>query len=112
MPLAEIFLTTGFDILDLNDTEISLFAPSVELSQEDLGNKELVAVLGTHVVNRTIFAALLEDGSKLETLSEGLFLQISQIKEGNKEVRMLAHNTWNYCYVQVYTVHLGLHASV
>ena len=81
----------GFDILDQNDTEISLFAPSIELDRNYLGNEELTAVLSTHIVNRTIFAAFLEDGSRLKTLSEGLFLHISQIKEDIKEVGVLVH---------------------
>ena len=93
--LGEVLLETGFDVVASNDAKISLFAPYTEpghnYAEEDL--------LGTHIVNKTILAAFLENGDKLETLSEGLFLHISQIKQDDEEVKVLSCDTLNSCYV-------------
>ena len=83
----------------MNDAKISLFAPTIELGRNYAGNKEEEAVLGTHIVNKTILAAFLENGDKLEILSEGLFLHISKIKQDNKEVKVLSCDILNSCYV-------------
>ena len=92
--LGEVLLEAGFDVVASNDAKISLFAPS-----NYTGDKEEEDVLGTHIVNKTILAAFLENGDKLETLSEGLFLHISQIKQDNEEVKVLSCDTLNSCYV-------------
>lgn len=83
-------MAVKFAVLTSNDTEITLFAPSVELDLGNIGGHDLSAVLGTHIVNKTILASSLENGKKLETLSDGLFLHISEVHmKGVDEVREL-----------------------
>ena len=73
-------------LLTSADSKITLFAPSEEISRSSFGSELPDKVLGTHIVDEIIPAAFLDDGQRLETLSNGLFLHISEVNSKGSEV--------------------------
>lgn len=73
-------------ILTSENSKVTVFAPSGDLSRVSFGDQLPETVLGTHIVNATIPAALLHDGQRIVTLSDGLFLHISEVNSKKSEV--------------------------
>ena len=74
-------------ILTTAEPMVTVFAPSEELSRDLFDSEQPEEVLGTHIVDDVIPAAFLSNGQRLETLSNGLFLHISEVNsKGNHEV--------------------------
>ena len=73
-------------LLTSAEAKVTVFAPSDDISRSSFGNEIPEKVLGTHIVDEIIPAAFLNNGQRLETLSDGLFLHISEVNSKRSEV--------------------------
>ena len=73
-------------VLTSEESKVTVFAASEDISRSLFGGELPDRVLGTHIVDAIIPAAFLSDGQRLETLSDGLFLHISEVDSKGSEV--------------------------
>ena len=94
--LASMFQDSGLStVLTSVESKVTVFAPRDDISGSPSGGELPARVLGTHIVDDVIPAAFLYNGQRLDTISDVLFLHISEVNSKGSEVS----TTFFFCLI-------------